>query len=234
MERRWKQTMKALLRSFVVLALVLVTTGTATLAYFTSEVSATGNLITTGTLRLAIDGTGPDTEDSYEVARDGGAGTVLGDTFPTVEDMLPGETRDVYVGVRNIGTASFDYRAWVTGTWGNEDLDEQNMIAVTNVRRFGTGCADVQCQDLRAYYTGLGVTHIGPTPFTDFAGPITGYFGFMQGVFGDADFTLDPNEAQIFRVSVTLSPDADNDFQDQTFTYTLNVEAKQTNAPLWP
>lgn len=226
--------MKALLRSFVVLALVLVTTGTATLAYFTSQVSATGNLITTGTLRLAIDGTGPGTGDSYWVAYDNGSGvTQLNAPFPTVTNMQPGETRDVYVGVRNMGTVPFDYRGWVTGTWGSEALDEQNMIAVTNVRRFGTACVDAQCVDLQGYYTGYGYTHIGPTPFTDFAGPITGYFGFNQST-GDADFTLDPMEAQIFRVSVTLSPLAENDFQGQTFTYALNVEAKQTNAPLWP
>jgi predicted ribosomally synthesized peptide with SipW-like signal peptide len=223
--------MKALLRSFVVLALVLATTGTATLAYFTSNVSATGNLITTGTLRLAVDATGPGTGDSYWVAYDDGSGvTRLNAPFPEVSNMQPGETRDVYVGVRNYGTLPLDYRAYVTGTWGDDDLDVQNVVSVTNVRRFGTACVDPQCVDLQGYYSSNGYTHIGPSPFTDFGGPITGYFGYNQTT-GDAAFRLAPMEAQIFRVSVTLDEDAGNDFQGQTFTYTLNVEGKQTTAP---
>src|SRR5258706_4777112 len=116
--------MKNILRSVVVFGLVAATTVTATLGYFTSNVSATGNLIQTGTLRLALDSTLPGAGNAgYVVAYDNNGTVTQLANFPTVTDMAPGLTKSVYVAVRNIGTMPFDYRANITGSWGNPTID---------------------------------------------------------------------------------------------------------------
>lgn len=229
--------MKALLRSFVVLALVLVTTGTATLAYFTSQVSATGNLITTGTLRLAIDSTLFGGGNSgYVVAYDNGTTTTPGLPFPEITGMQPGDTRSVYVTVRNIGNLPFDYRANFSGAWDDTSLNS-NVISVSNVRRFPTGnCfGNVECQDIYYWLTGIPpFTHTGvDTAFGalgGMAGSGTSFFGHANGVISDTVNTLLPNQFAIFQVDLTMSTGAGNAYQGQTFRYSMNAQAKQTNA----
>lgn len=228
--------MKQVLRSMLVLVIVLGATAGSSLAFFTSSVSATNNLITTGTMRLAIDSTSIGGGNSgYVVAYDNGAGVTQLGNFPTITNMLPGETRSIYTTIRNIGTTPFDYRANITGTWGNVTLDGTGYLTVSQVRRFPTGnCfGDVECEDIYYWLTGIPpFTHTGvDTSFGSMGSAVSSsFFGHLDNALSDGVSTLAPNQFAIFKVDFTLNTAADNSFQGQTFTYSMNAQAKQQNA----
>jgi hypothetical protein len=150
--------------------------------------------------------------------------------------MMPGETRSVYVSLRNNGSLPFDYRANISGTWGNGGLDAQNVLGVSNVHRYAANncTAEVECEDIYYWLVGGG--------WVNFPTAVAGDFGSLgnaqsSNYFGHADLTTDgvntlaANQFTLFRIDFTMSPAAGNDFQGQTFTYSLNAQAKQTNAP---
>lgn len=234
--------MKTLLRSVFVLMSVLVLTGVASFAYFSSNVSATGNLIQTGTLRLALDSTAPGGGNAgYVVAYDNNGVVTQLANFPTITDMAPGITRSVYVAVRNIGSLPFDYRANVSGNWANATIDTgTNATYLTaTAQRLGTlDCTvDAECNDIATWLNGFGYSQEGPTTTVIGLGDAhaTSFFGHPNTV-SDGSYTLDNGpsllgEYSVFKVDFTLSTAAGNDFQGQTFTWSLNAQAKQTTAP---
>lgn len=223
--------MKTLIKSMLMIAVVVAATTRASLAYFTSQVTAADNQLTTGTLRLGVASTAFGGGNSgYWVAYDDGATGYDGPNIPTVTNMEPGVERSVYVAVANIGSLSFDYRAYALGAWVTGSGLDANMVSVNDVERYpANNClANVECEDIYYWLTGAGYTHVGPA--ATFGTPVTGMFGDMTG-FDDLNFTLAPQQFAVYKIDVLLSVLADNQYQGQTYEYDLVTQAKQTVAP---
>lgn len=194
--------------------------GATTAAYFTANVTATGNTITTGTLKSSVDSENGTT--GYVVAYADAAGNHLNSPFTAITNWAPGETRYVFAAIRNWGSIPFKYRASVTGSWGSSALNNQNMVAVTDVLRYpSVNClGDTAC--LRIYnWEGSANTS------TWQSGLAQENSGVVTGWYAPSTNTVDPGMYSVHKVAVTLSPTAGNDFQNQTFTYTLNVQTTQ-------
>ncbi len=239
--------MKQILRTLAIGSLVITSAVVATVGYFTSNVTAPGNLITTGTLRAAIDSTNTTTNPTtilpngagYVVAYDLNGVTTLGTRLPDITGMLPGNTRSVWFSIRNIGTTTFDYRANFSGTWGNPTLDGENAVTVTQIHRYQNDfCASVVgCENIYYWLTnGYGYTNVGNVAdlggLTGAVSPTgTAYFGNAGGAT-DGVNVLAANQFTLFRVDFKLDElVADNDYQGKTLTYNLNLQTKQTTAP---
>jgi predicted ribosomally synthesized peptide with SipW-like signal peptide len=242
--------MKKLLRSVVVGTLAVTSLVVATAAYFTSNVTAPGNVIQTGTLQAAIDSTNTTTNPTtvlpngagYLVAWDNNGTMVYGTHLPDITDMVPGDTRSVWFSVRNVKTSSaaFDYRVNFTGTWTtNPALDSGNMVTVSQVHRYqGGNCVGVVgCENI--YYwlvNGYSYTNVGTVAdlggLTGAVSPTgTDYFGHANDDVADGVNTLAPNQFTIYRVDFTLNPLAGNGYKNQTLTYSVNLQTKQVGAP---
>lgn len=120
----------------------------------------------------------------------------------------PGEEKLVNFDVKNTGSLPVNLRGFATGTWGNSSLDSQNKVYVTKVERWN-----------------------GASWETLASGVITGYFYYSPNGTNAALFTVNGGDRAQLQLTVKLDETAGNDFQGQTFTATLQAEAKQTNAP---
>lgn len=228
--------MKQVLRSFLTLVVVGAVVVGSTSAYFTSSVSAEDNEIVTGTLRLVLhsaqDG------QAYRVAYDDPTGEYAGlntAPFPVLSNMTPGVEQYIYVSVSNWGTIPLNYRAMALGNWVDEDLDDSSnnaLMEVTEVRRLRPGsttCSNsADCAALQGRLTNLNRTQVGGNH--TLPGPVWGWFG--DGYHG-LSRSLGADEFSIYRVGITLSTDAGNEYQGQEYNYLLMVDGKQTNAPHW-
>ena len=214
--------MKTLVKSLLTIVMTVALVGLTTAAYFTANVSATGNTITTGTLKSSVDSENGST--GYVVAYADAAGNHLVSPFTAITNWAPGETRDVYLAVRNWGTIPFKYQAAITGSWGNSTLDNQNMVTVSNVKRYASvDCdgAETGCMNIYNWEPLNGATWQTGLAKVEQSGPVTGWYSPATSN------VVDPNRYSVHKVSVTLNPFAGNDFQEQTFTYTLNLQTTQ-------
>jgi predicted ribosomally synthesized peptide with SipW-like signal peptide len=122
----------------------------------------------------------------------------------------PGEERLVNFDVKNTGSLPINIRGFATGTWGVSALDVQNLVKVTKVER----------------WDGVAWDEIIANP-----SGITGYFyDTDNGLVGGTAFNIPAGGRSQFQLTVVLDSSAGNDFQAQTFTASLQAEAKQTNA----
>src|SRR5258706_8598602 len=167
--------MKTLLRAFVVTAVALAALTTATSAYFTANVSAANNQITTGTMTAYVGSwlnpTGNATGQWVAYADKTGNHPV--GNFPAITNVEPGVTKYGYVVVANYGSIPFRYRGTATGAWVTPALDNSYMT-IPNVHRYAANnCeGDVYCEDiyywLNSYgYTNIsaGATNLTPSPY---------------------------------------------------------------------
>ncbi len=237
---------KKVLKSLLVLTVVLATAGLGTRAWFTSEVTAQDNQITTGTLLLAVDST--DATDSYTppgtgyiVVEQNEDGSVSQhNTFPAWTVAAPGDTYSVYLAVRNKGSIPFNYRAAALGAWqdgaprfgtGSCPVDgadaDANLVSVVNVHRYVSGNCESEpgCQNVRGWLNTGPWTEKAGTSLYD-SGPVTGYYedGFAS------IWTLEPSEYVLYRVDLKLSNTTDDCYQGATYHYDLLGEAKQEGA----
>lgn len=129
-----------------------------------------------------------------------------------VTNWQPGEEKLVNFDVKNIGTLPVNLRGFASGTWNDAGLDSENRVKVVKVERYDGGWQ---------------------TLMTNAAG-ITGYFyDSSDGTSGGTLFDLAPGSRSQFQLTVKLDENAGNNFQNKTFTASLQVEAKQLNAPGW-
>lgn len=218
--------MKTLLRAFVVVGIALVALTGATSAYFTANVSATNNQITTGTMTAYVGTWANPTGDALGqwVAYADKTGNHQLGNFPAITNVEPGVTKSGYVVVANYGSLPFQYRGTVVGDWVNDALNP-NFITVPNVHRYAAGnCeGDAYCADIYYWLTGAGYTNVSAGANDLIPSPYIGE--------GSADYQLSNLQFTIYRVDLQLSPDAGDEYQGETFNYTLNVNAKQVSAP---
>jgi predicted ribosomally synthesized peptide with SipW-like signal peptide len=153
--------MKKILKSFLVLAIVLGSAGSATKAWFTSQVSAVDNVIQVGTLMMALDSTRQHVnvgtwgfDAAYTVVEDiDGVSTQYdydGGGIDGYEDWSPAAfglyapfdgawprpvgNFSIWTSVRNRGTMPMNYRLLVNGRW-------------TSMPRGGTGACSAYNPD---------------------------------------------------------------------------------------
>lgn len=215
--------MKNLLRSFVVVGVALAALTTATGAYFTANVTAANNQITTGTM-VAYVGTWltpTGNATGQWVAHADKDGNHVDGSFPAITNVEPGVTKSGYVVVANFGSLPFRYRGVVTGSWvGGGD---SSLIQVGNVYRYAAdNCqGDAYCEDIYFWLHGYGWTNVSAG-----AGVVPVAGGYIGG--DSSEFELNNLQFTIYKVDLQLSTEADNSYQGKTFNYTLNVDAKQT------
>lgn len=217
--------MKKLLRSFVVMALALAVAMPSTMAYFTANASATNNQIITGTMIMYVGTYATPTGDrtgQWVVYADKDGNHQIGN-FEPITNVEPGVTRSTYAVVENNGSLDFRYRATAGGDWVNPALD--GMMNVTNVHRYAVdNCeGDAYCEDIYYWLIDNGKTNVSAGALDLVPSPYIG---------GDsADYQLAQNQFTVYRVDLQLDPAAGNEFQGETYLYTLSVDAKQVSAP---
>ena len=125
-----------------------------------------------------------------------------------VSNWAPGDQSFVNFDVKNVGSLPVNLRGFATGTWGDSGLDSQNMVKVIQVERWdGSNWVNILSN----------------------SSGITGYFYWSPDGTNTALYTVDSGDRAQLRLTVEFDPDAGDDFQNQTFTSSLQVEAKQTN-----
>jgi len=127
-----------------------------------------------------------------------------------VTNWAPGEERFVNFDVKNFGSLPVNLRGFAAGTWNDSGLDAQNRVKVVKVER----------------WDGSTWANIMTNP-----GGITGYFYWSPDGTNTSLYTLNSGDRAQLRLTVKFDEGAGNDFQGKTFTASLQVEAKQTNAP---
>jgi len=237
--------MKRIMRSLVMIGLILITTATASLGYFVKQVTATNNSAQTGTLRLAIDSTQPGAGNGgYEVAHDDGTEKQLAE-LPAITNLEPGTTRSIYVAIRNTGSLPFAYRARISGSWGNATIDNaapsNQQFTVSAEKMDQSNCGnDADCNNLRAWLNNQGYSFVGnyTQALTNANAHNTSFFGASSPA--DQNFTLQSGatngtgytgDYSILKLDFLLDPTAGNEFEGQTFAWTLDTQSIQTTAP---
>ena len=125
-----------------------------------------------------------------------------------VSNWAPGDQSFVNFDVKNVGSLPVNLRGFATGTWGDSGLDSQDMVKVIQVERWdGSNWVNILSN----------------------SSGITGYFYWSPDGTNTALYTVDSGDRAQLRLTVEFDPDAGDDFQNQTFTSSLQVEAKQTN-----
>lgn len=172
--------------------------GGATFAYFTDTETSTGNTFATGTLNISLVDQNKNSEFSAE---------------SIIKGWAPGEDAEVNFDVRNTGSLPVHIRGNAFGTWGEEVLDNANVVKVTKVERWNGSAWET----LRSNSNG-----------------IVGDFYYSPNGGNANHYVVEPNSRAQLRLTVKLDGSANNDFQGKTFTSTLQVEAKQTtNGATW-
>src|SRR3989344_2122501 len=131
-----------------------------------------------------------------------------------VSNWAPGDQSFVNFDVKNVGTLPVNLRGFATGTWGDSGLDSQNMVKVIQVERWdGSNWVNILSN----------------------SSGITGYFYWSPDGTNTALYTVDSGDRAQLRLTVEFDTNAGDDFQGQTFTASLQAEAKQTNDTVsWP
>lgn len=227
--------MKKIIKSLLLLAVVSFTTVKATQAYFSSTVSANDNVIEAGTLLMGLASTKDLTANgtAYNLAYDRlmDNGGVLNNiaNFPALENLYPGESREVYFAVYNRGSLPFNFRFAFDGAWSDlpnhtSDNGSNSRVQITRIDRLKT----------KGWVSG----EYGPYNINNWLAGY-GYVWDDEAVAGDwgatawnqyraEGSTLDPKQFQVYKVTFTLDKDAPNAYQGGTFLYEIVAEAKQT------
>ncbi len=228
--------MKKFLRAWVIIMVVLVATTASSIGFFFSHVSAQNNQINLGSLKVMVSSIGS-TGPGFVLAKDVNSQTSQLANFSPIADLLPGQSKSVYIAIQNVGSLPFDYRANFLGSWGDPQLDAQNVFVVAGVKRFPAGdCqSDAKCSDLLNWeLANPGSESTGPAsdfgPQPSLTAASSTFFGH-QDLVSDGINTLSPHQFAIFKADLTLKDSADNSFQGKNFTYSMNIQTKQTNAP---
>jgi len=131
-----------------------------------------------------------------------------------ISNWAPGDDALVNFDVKNTGSIPANIRGFATGTWGVPELDDQNMVKVTKVER----------------WNGASWEELASSP-----PDITGLFYYSPDGTNTALLAVNAGDRAQFQLTVEFDEDAGNDFQTQSFTSSLQVEAKQTNDLVsWP
>ncbi len=254
--------MRKVLKSLLVLALTVGIGVSATGAYFSSTVLAEDNVISTGTLLMAVDTSDPELDGgltptwgthAWNVVQEAADGdmVVSGKKFVAWDNVAPGDTYSYYVGIRNMGTIDAEVRSMATGEWvdgprlvGDDSCPlpadaNASLVQVSNVHQFASGnCnGETGCENIYYSLTNAGWTNVsGLSAANAMFDPDDGYYYGNVGGSGQEEGThylMGEDEFAIYRVDVELDPLTGNCYQGATYNFDLAVQGKQEADPLW-
>jgi len=123
----------------------------------------------------------------------------------------PGEERLVNFDVKNTGNLPMNIRGFATGSWNFTPPAGGDKVSVTKVEA----------------WNGLGWSSLG-------TGPFTGYFYYSSTGTNAGLWAVNAGDRAQLQLTLKLDETAGNEFQNKTFTATLQAEGKQINDPTWP
>lgn len=186
---------------------------------------------------------------AYLVAEDNADGNRTNpNKFGAWVNAAPGDSTSRYLAIRAKGTVPMNYRVNANGEWtdgarfglpgcpegpGGPSTGDETLVYVGNVHQFaGNDCAgDVACEALRDSLESRGYTAVAGLVASD-TGVAT---SVVTGRVDMADNTsalvqLGENEFALYRVDLSLDgPRTTNCYQDATYLYDVDAEAKQWN-----
>jgi predicted ribosomally synthesized peptide with SipW-like signal peptide len=193
--------MKKILGSILTIAVVAGVAVAATGAYFTDTAQVTNNIITSGTLDLALGGTIPIQVDNINLA--------------------PGDTIDppAYIELRNTGTLDMLFRMYIDPVSNVGNLASQlNVVITIN-------------PSLYVYTDGyLPYGPANTVIWTGTLDQLFGQSGALDNedaAFDHDGWPLNPGYAAVYKVEVELDSGANNDYQGKTFNGTIVAEGTQ-------
>ena len=205
-----KHTKRALLSSVVALLLCFTMLMGATFAWFTDNVSSTGNRIQSGNLDVDL-----------VMYKDGAYTSIAGnsgDIFSEAGDGFwePGKTQIVYLGVENEGNLALKYNIIL-------DIIDGGLIgsleyAIIDKAEAGDLDSISNWEDLKTYANGQ-------------TGDVTaGKIVAAQGGVLDEIVNGIANETDYFALAVHMKESATNEFENKNITIDVNVIATQKGA----
>lgn len=138
---------------------------------------------------------------------------VVQDTVLSVSNWKPGEKHLIEFNVKNTGTMPVFVKGYLAGKWGSPVLDS-NMFEILSVK------AMLNNAWVELVQNGF---HIGSEFYVSQNGTINNLF------------QLQPEQILPIIVTVRLSQDAPDEYQNQTFTTSLHIAGKQVDEDTsWP
>ncbi len=128
-----------------------------------------------------------------------------------ITGLLPGDTALVNFDVKNTSTSGVQIRGAAVGNWVDTSLTD-TMISVAKVERW----------DGFVWVTLASVD------------PITGIFYDSPTGADTANYTIPAGGKSQFRVTVKLSVNAGDSYQNEVYNASLYVQARQAGATIWP
>ena len=212
-----KATKKALLGSVVALLLCFTMLMGATFAWFTDNVSSTGNRIQAGDLEVdlvmdKLDGAG------YVSIADG-IGDIFSEATGNGINWEPGKTEVVYLGVKNNGSLALKYNILLDIVDGNPGLIGSLEFAIID----GATSADVfaNWDEVKAASNGQTGNVL--------AGQIVAAQG---GVLDEIALSNEEFETDYFALAVHMKEDAGNEYENGFITIDVRVIATQKDAEI--
>ena len=209
-----KSTKRALLSSAIALCLCFVMLVVTTFAWFTDEVTSSGNIIKTGTLDVELyKWTAADTSVAFKDLVEAGQSTALfGAANSTTangnsEDTLwePGKTQTVYLSIKNNGSLDLKYTVVLEVTDITKGLNKVLSYVITPGAEYG----DVTKASLPTNWESCDRVEAGIN-YTD-----------------AQDVVLLNGQEHFFALSVHMDELAGNEYQDSNITFNIKVLAGQ-------
>lgn len=131
----------------------------------------------------------------------------------TVSNWRPGDTYQLEFKVTNTGTLAQFFKGYLSGSWSDETLGT-DVFQIVKVERKLNG----DWQDLVAENITIGDE-----------------FYFSSDGTNNTLLGMDPGKFQEYRLTVKLSDQTGDEYQNQVFSTSLHVAAKQVDASAsWP
>lgn len=185
----------------VIFALVIAVSASAVRAYFTSEVIAADNSVSTGNLILALDA----------LNSLGNLVNLETEPFPNWIDAKPGDTKEYWLAMRNAGSMPFgELTLDLDGTWSllpDGCVQEPPVITLTSTRVTLETCdAASACSALRA-----ALVAGGKSP------------NYSSGLLTD--------QFALYQLDLDFDISADNCYQSGNYSFDLRGTATQILPP---
>lgn len=190
--------MRKLLVSVLMISLLALLVGGATMAYFTDSESVAGNYFTTGTVDVATGGSLP-----FEVT-----------------GMAPGDSVTDYLIVKNDGDLDMLFRVWASWVNDAEFAKQFTVDVVLNPTGEGPGIPDGYTQ-----YGSDGADTFDSKTIYQLTNANNAYNNH-DAYFTDG-WPMPPGYAAVYKITVTLNKNAGNEWAGRTFRATMKVDATQ-------
>lgn len=134
------------------------------------------------------------------------------DDVLSVSNWFPGDEKSLEFSVKNSGTLAEYFKGYLGGSWSSENLDS-SVFKITKVEREVNGVWIVTDQNLNTEQE----------------------FYFSSDGTENTLLRFDPDRTQKFKLTVQLDENTTDEYQNETFSASLHLAAKQFVAgSQWP